>query len=392
MVFDSTTRLADSSIRYERYLDGFRRLGHHATLLTTVASADGVDWAETVPDRAALLDPELWRTRRPEVVVVPTWLGLVDLLRVVRPHATQVVALADSDGCVGARAHPLAVLERLLTQQATVVGRVRAAGWWARQYLGVNRSVDKGMLASIRLCDKVLLTTDAACANLRAFLHAVHAPELGTRLGTAPYPIDDSFEQTPVCTTKLPQVVVVGRWADPQKGGRLLAKALTAFVRRVAGWRVVVVGSNGEQFLRPLLTAHPDRVEYRGVVPQSEVLALLDRSRILFSPSLWESGPIIAGEALLRGCSVVGRHSVPSFREYAAASCGSVYRSPHKTVAADALRAEAIAWERGDRTPETLAGRWRGVFAPAVVAHRCLQNDCPTAAPSSPPAPLAVCP
>jgi len=111
LMFNNPSRLADSSIRYGRYIRGFRELGHEAAMITTVVSAEGVNWAETVPDTRSLFDPLLWARLSADLVLLPTWLGMADLLAAIRPSARRVVALADSDGYVGSRVHPWRSLE-----------------------------------------------------------------------------------------------------------------------------------------------------------------------------------------------------------------------------------------------------------------------------------------
>ena len=73
LVFNHRDRLADPSmsIRYERYIEGFRGLGHDVPMITTVASAEGVNWAETVPDTRSLFDPLLWARLSPDLVLIP---------------------------------------------------------------------------------------------------------------------------------------------------------------------------------------------------------------------------------------------------------------------------------------------------------------------------------
>ena len=140
LVFNHWDRLADPSlsIRYERYIEGFRGLGHDVSMITTVASAEGVNWAETVPDTRSLFDPLLWARLSPDLVLLPTWLGMADLLAVIRPHARHVIVLADSDGYVGSRVHPWQLFSRMVAMQRSLEGKLRAAGWWVRQYLGAT--------------------------------------------------------------------------------------------------------------------------------------------------------------------------------------------------------------------------------------------------------------
>src|SRR5262249_22348368 len=136
LVWNSTTRLADSSIRYERYVRGFRGLGHEVTVVTARGrETDFPEEAYCVPSLDDLLKPALWSDLRPEVVLLPTWLGMSSLLAAMRPYVGHVIALTDSDGRSGVRVFPRQILVRMLAMQPRAWGRVRAAGWWLRQYL-----------------------------------------------------------------------------------------------------------------------------------------------------------------------------------------------------------------------------------------------------------------
>ncbi|WP_435022591.1 glycosyltransferase family 4 protein (plasmid) [Tundrisphaera sp. TA3] len=374
LVYDSPTRLADSSIRYERYLRGFRCLGHDASMITTAASAEGSDWAESVPDRGALLDPALWAGIAPDLVLLPTWLGMADLLAAIRPHARHVVALADSDGHVGARAHPRESLARMVAGQPTPAGKLRSSGWWARQYLGLDRSVDRGVVESCRLCDRIVVFSPGAGANLSAFLRSAGCDTPDGGIVVAPYPVDEGFESAPVRIDREDQILAVGRWEDPQKGAGLLAAAVRELIRLGQPSRVVIVGSGGVDRFGPIARANPGRVEYRGVVAPAEVLALMDESRVLLSTSRWESGPIVAAEAVLRGCSVAGPRSIPGFRMFAEAGCGSLFAGRSPRSVAEALRNEANARRDGWRDPRAIADAWRGHFTPRDVCERILRS------------------
>src|SRR5262245_12815999 len=128
LVYNHPARLADSSIRYERYIRGFQELGHDATLITTVESVKGVRGATTVPDKRSLFDSLLWARLSPDVVLLPTWLGMSDLLAVIRPHARRVLALADSDGYIGPQIHSWRSLSRMLVVQRSFAGKLRSGG------------------------------------------------------------------------------------------------------------------------------------------------------------------------------------------------------------------------------------------------------------------------
>jgi hypothetical protein len=375
IVFNSTTRLADSSIKYERYLDGFRDLGHSAELITTEASARGVSWATTVPDAAELRAPALWEAEKPDLVLLPTWLGATELLSAIRPYTRYLVSLTDSDGYLGARVHPSQVLRRLCALQPSVSGKMRAAGWWLRQYLGAYRRPDASVLESCRLCDRVVVCSPGARANLLAFFRFHRAEELARRLTVAPYPVEPDFETAPISSERADQILAIGRWADPQKAGGVLAAAIGAFIRGGGRARVLLVGSGGETMFAPLTIRFPGQVEYLGVALPDRVRELLDQSRVLICTSWWESGPIVATEALLRGCSLVGPASIPTFRQYCSeGGCGTVYHRASPRFIAAALQDELRAWETGNRDPHDIAASWRDYFTPQAVCRQLLDS------------------
>jgi hypothetical protein len=99
---------------------------------------------------------------------------------------------------------------------------------------------------------------------------------------------------------------------------------------------------------------------------------LFNQSRILLSTSRWESGPIVAAEAVLRGCSVVGAQSIPGFRQFSDTGCGTVFATHSPRAIASAVREEARAWRDGRRDPEVIAAAWRGYFTPRQVCAQLL--------------------
>ncbi len=374
IVWNGPTRLADSSIRYERYARGLRALGYDATVVAAgAAAADFPEQIRAVPEPNALYDPKLWTELRPDLVLIPTWLGMADLLATIRPHARRIVALADSDGYVGARVHPWEVLVRSWSFHDRFSERIRSALWVARQYLWAYPVVDGPMLASCRLCDRVAVCSPGAKRNLEAFFRFHGASELAERLVVAPYPVDDLFDAAPVSAARADRVVAIGRWAERQKAAPMLAQAVRRFVRSGGRSQVVILGSGGADYFRGLEAAHPDQVRYLGVVPQDRVRELMGESRVLLSTSRWESGPIVAWEALLTGCTVVGPWVIPGFRQLCeSGGYGTCYRPRTSRAAAAALLNESRAWDAGRRDPKQIAAAWRGHFTPAAVCKQLL--------------------
>ena len=371
IVWTAAPRLAITTVRFERYLQGFEALGHEAVIVSTREAAAGYPWAGvTVASLNDLREPALWADLRLDAALVVTWLGMGDVLAALRPHVRHVISLADSDGVVGVRVFPDRLLSRMWHVNAGPA-KLRAAGWWLRQYLWAYAGVDRAVLESARLADRIVVYSPGAKENLQAFFDFHREPELGERVLASPYPVDDGFANAPVPTIRENQIVSIGRWADPQKGARLLAAAIRRYVRAGGAWRFAILGADGADWFQPLQQAYPQQVDYRGPVGQREVADLLGRSRVLLSTSRWESGPIVAGEALVRGCSLVGPASIPSFRHFCR-TCGTTFAARTGRAVADALAHEVEVWQNGGRDPLAIAAAWKDCFSAAAVCRQLL--------------------
>ena len=214
-------------------------------------------------------EPALWEAERPDLVLLPTWLGFTDLLAAIRPHTKFLVGLADSDGYIGARVHPHQFLRRLWLLQPSLSKKLRAAGWWLRQFLWAYHGPDTGVLQSCRLCDRVIVFSPGAKENLEAFFRFHRAEELGQRLAVAPYPVASDFETAPLCAERVDQILAIGRWLDPQKSAKRLAIAVDQFLRTRRESRVLLVGSGGGAVFASLLTP---------ILAASNILASYPRS------------------------------------------------------------------------------------------------------------------
>src|SRR5262249_5261057 len=159
-----------------------------------------------------------------------TWLGMRDVLAALRPHVRFVISLTDSDGCAGVRVFPAEMLTRMWFVNPRFPDRLRAAGWWLRQYLGAYARGDRDVLAGARRADRIVVYSPGARQNLQAFFDYHREPALGERVIAAPYPVDEAFAREPVSSDRDDQVVAIGRWRDPQKGASLLAAGVRHFL------------------------------------------------------------------------------------------------------------------------------------------------------------------
>lgn len=371
--------LAVTTVRFERYLRGFKELGHESVIVSTAAAAVGFPWAGiTVPTRSTLQDSVLWADLGLDAVLVVNWLGMPELLSAIRPHVRTLWALADSDGCIGVRVFPLRLLSRMWLVQPTFAQRLRTAGWWARQLLlpFAAARVAAPIIASCRMANQTIVFSPGAKENLAAFFDSRGVAELVDRIRIAPYPIDESFTtgSVPAASARSNRVVAIGRWADPQKGAKLLASAIRQYLLRKGGHtKFTLLGADADSVFTSLRTSFPGQVDCPGPVPQEKVAELLRESRVLLSTSHWESGPIVAAEALSVGCSLVGPASIPSFRQFCSTpGCGTTFSWRTGRAVVTALVNELTAWDAGLRTPAVIADTWRSRFTPKSVCEQIL--------------------
>lgn len=369
MYWNNVYPLAATTVRHDLYALEFERLGHDVvTACLTVASAGVPGHVVTFDDPDEPRHPAFWQRVQPDLLVVVTWLTMYDELASVRQAGARVVAIADSDGQVGFGTHRRHVLYRSVMQHARALDRVAAAKFFGQRLL--NRAAESARIVrSVEASDSVLVNTSVAAENVHRFLREEGRHDLIPRVGVCPYPVDARFTDGPVEVQKSAKMVAVGRWDSMQKDGPLLRDALAAYYQGGGTAEAHLFGTGAELF-RGLAERCP-QVKCRGVAAVDAIAAAMRESRILLLTSRWESGPIVAFEALCQGCTLVST-DIPNMRELASEGAFGTIASRRSPLAfADAILTETARWQTGDRDPRAIAAHWRPVFS-AEGACRCV--------------------
>jgi hypothetical protein len=170
-----------------------------------------------------------------------------------------------------------------------------------------------------------VLYSPGAGTNLQAFFNYHQVPSLGKRVLIAPYPLDTAFVNAPMPAKRENQVVAIGRWDAPQKDARLLSRVIARYLRDGGSWKFVLIGSNGE--------------------------------------------------TLVRGCSVIGPDSIPSFSQFCRDGCGTPFTVRTPQVVVTALTDEIQAWDAGRRDSTCIARRWKEHFTPEAICRSILDGQ-----------------
>lgn len=375
LVWNDPQRLADLSFRFSLYVEGLRQLGHDPVVVCRRTSAGD----ETYPlhvaqDPSDLDDVDFWRRLGVDVAIAITYHRKAAMLAAMQRADIRTVALSDSDGQVGLRAHPAITLARMWYYQPTWRRRLGCLKYFAGRYLfdrWRGQSEDEEYLASTRHSDVVLFHSRPAAQCFRHFLAFHRQSELAERLRHAPFAVPQAFTEHPLPPVKDDLVVAIGRWSDPQKDSKLLAGTLARLLDRRPQTRVDIFGKDGEAHFGELQRRYP-RLVLRGPRPLEYVRESLARARSVIFTSRWETGPHVATEALSVGTTLVGA-PIPNLTGLTdGGRFGRVARDRRPESVAAALLEEMAAWDAGSRRGADIAAHWRPRLTPAAVCRQYL--------------------
>jgi glycosyltransferase involved in cell wall biosynthesis len=368
LVWPTTAPLRSITVRYERYVKGFRLLGCEPITVCLPSAVEG--YTEPVvlaSNKGVLQNPDFYRSLQCDAGLVITWLGLPSVVQAMKAAIPWVVSVSDSDGLIGARVHSAATFRRCVFQHSNWQMRLRATKYWLQQYF-INDNSLKVVFDSAACADIITMTSPNAVKNLQRFFRYYQRMDLAAKVNLAPYPVDDDFLQgiVPAIANRVNRVVAIGRWDDPQKDADLLAESINLAAIHSPLTEFVIIGKNGAK-----VAERCKRLKNYGEQPPDKILELMQTSRILLLTSRWESGPIVAFEAICSGATVVGPSWVPSC-QWIAPNAGSLFCRRAASSVKDALLQELQMWDYGERDPSVISARWRPLFDPVQVCQRLL--------------------
>jgi glycosyltransferase involved in cell wall biosynthesis len=375
LVWNAPARLADISLRFDLYVQGFETLGHTAVTVCSSKAAQGYPCPSiTCDDEKALAEPAFWRDLGADVALVLTWHRMGDVLAALRAAGTRTINIPDSDGCLGVRAHFWATLDRTIRYRPGWLAKANCLRYWLQCYLLGDARNAHAILESTRHSDVVLFASRYCKEAFRRFLDSCGQSVLDEKVKVMPlYPVPERFCTLPLPAEKANRVVAVGRWDDPQKDAGLLAAAIKLFLRGPSRTEFVLVGRNGEPWFADL-SRRFSQVQYVGVQSHEQLAQLLATSRSVLFSSRWEGFPHTVNEALALGCTVLGT-PIPSLQGVCEAGYyGRVSRGRRPADLAEMIREEMRAWDAGEREPQRIAAVWREQLRPALVCERLLRE------------------
>lgn len=308
-----------------------------------------------------------WQSQQLDALVLYAW-GRPKFRKVAKAiHDAGIFLILNLDSC--GQVSPLTGLPKWLHAQWNFSGQ------------GHDRSafVKFGKLIAYRLTFGLLMTDPLRAVHLkcgdviacvspgsadyfRRLCRTYGGENLAERVKVIPHSVENGFRYSG--TTKLRQVVCVGRWGDQaQKRRWLLMKVMNKLLIEDQSVRVVIVGEAVPELVawrHSLEEQQSDRVILSGKVDRQGLVQPLDESQIFYSPSAHESFGIAAAEALCSGCSVVAGRSVTmaAFEWFVSEDSGQLAENDDCSGHTAALQRELKCWENDERNPVTISQVW----------------------------------
>jgi glycosyltransferase involved in cell wall biosynthesis len=355
-------------------MKAFAELGHETFAVCTAGAAEGFELPVIcVQDSSCFAKAEFWKSIKADLVLFMNWLVMANIMRALKEAGITVVSLADSDGLIGCRVHPGSTLIRIVSQHKSLSLKLRAVKYWLQKYLYLDKSEQAEYLESARCADRIVVGAEGVVVELSKFMAYAHASQLMNKVVCIPYPVDPCFLSIPVNIRRSRQIVSIGRWDDPQKNASLLRRVIEMANAHGTDFKFIIIGRGGENIFKTL-QSQISNVECRGFQSLRQIRQILSESEVLLITSRWEGTPLIANEALVSGCTIVGT-PLPSLKSYCAERAfGNLSENHCAASLVRALETELAAWQSGRRDPVKIASRWRPVFDPVSVCKQLLEG------------------
>jgi glycosyltransferase involved in cell wall biosynthesis len=314
----------------------------------------------------------------PEFVIIYTWHKNYPYLEKFVDRKIPIINRADSDGRVSLRYHPWDTLRYKLSEQRSLINKIRAFRYWFYRYLREGKDQIKELITNVEKSAVVALGSPGCVDEFKSFLGKVGRDDLQYKIQFLPYPTDEIFFTSPVLT-KTKSIIVIHNWLSPtgiNKNPHLIPKVFDLVFRKRQDYQLHILGSGTNQLFGNW-AAGKKNVKLSEHTSSGVVADLMGSTSILFTASQMEGSPIVANEMLGCGGTLVGG-PLPSLKGLVGHSeYGCVAKNWKPKSLANALLFEMEQWSNGKRASEAIASHWRPILGGNSIGRKILEmiND-----------------
>ncbi len=341
----------------------------------------------------SLRDPAWWRDQKGDLAYLlgwgsPKWDGIRSAIREAR---LPLIERLDTDGIRSPRVDFRDVVWYNWSNHCS------SKRWLRRHFPGAVAFVrgvtvlafpgilDLKLAKSMSTPDILTAESPLSVQRIRRFLRAMGFSDKNTTL--LPGPIVPETADIPEAGARENRIVAIGRWNVHQKNFPMLLETIELFLGSHPQWKAEIFGAIPTSAGRLVSSLSHDvrsRVDFRGRVANEVLMGALRAAKIEFLTSRHESFHNSSAEALLRGCSIVGPPQIPSIGWFCQAASGTVATAYSAAHIADALSAEAKAWQDGERDPGAISRYWHARISSTAVAAKLIELVGPFVQPAVP--------
>ena len=357
-----------------------RKKGYDARLIALGDNEEA--FSEATPIVTARLgqlkDSAWWKAMNPDAVVLNTWGAprYDGIRKAVLAVTTRVIERLDTDGVKSPRIWPTHYLGATFGSYidsgknpliAAVMTFLRYQIVWNFPSL-----MDRRMVETMSQIPVLAAESPLAVARTSRFMRIFsNSPK---RIVLLPHPVNEDTLNYDG-GQKENKVISVARWNAHQKNAPVLLRTLKQFLELHSDWHADLVGGGmtSERVKKMFGSSNlHSRVTVHGIVDHGTLRGLYSRAKIFFLPSRHEANCVAAMEALCCGCSVVSASHLGASGYHAGKDSGTAAARGDKNQLLDALDAEVILWETGNRIAGEISSRWRAEAGADSIAKKVL--------------------
>lgn len=308
---------------------------------------------------------EFWKNEDAELIIVYSWLSLrfSKLIKSLKSANKKIILKLDSDGHLISPLKPsyLRIFGKNNSPYQIFIFLLRLIQWGC-----LFKIIDQKKIKQLYLCNAAIIESPKALANLEKSLNFQKHEKLISKINFIADPVNDSIINS--IGTNFPKeniIICIGRWDDKQKNKSGLIKVFEKI--DLNNWKLIIIGRGAVNIKNKL--GKKITINAFESLPHDLVGNFLNKSKIFFAPSNYESFNLAAAESLCQGCSLAGT-PLESFYYFIDNGCfGTLANNFTTPEIISALDNEIKKWNNNEYDPKEISTYWRNQLSPQKIGN-----------------------